>query len=58
MNYEDMTSAEIKALLVKEMSNRETVQYMLGWLKQSYIHPADDDTERFVAINQLKAYGV
>lgn len=58
MDYQNMSTKEIKTLLVKEMRERESVHYVIGWLMQSYISPSDEDTERDVAIKQLREYGV
>ena len=56
MNYEDMTTTEIKKLLVNKMLELKGVNYAFGWLKISYIFPMGEDTERAVAIKQLKEF--
>jgi hypothetical protein len=58
MNYDDMTTSEIKKMLIDKMLEQESVHYVLGWLKLSYFNPGDDALERAVAIKQLKEYGV
>lgn len=56
MNYEDMTTQELKKTLLKVMQERQTHHYMLGWLSMAYVGYSDEDTERAVAIMQLKKY--
>jgi hypothetical protein len=56
MNYDDMTTSEIKKLLVAKMLELKGVHYAFGWLKTSYIFTMGEDTERAVAIKQLKEY--
>jgi hypothetical protein len=58
MNYENMTTQELKKTLLKVMQQRETPHYMLGWLSMAYVGYGDEDTERTVAIMQLKKYEV
>jgi len=58
MNYESMTTSELKKLVIQKMSERESIHYVFGWLKQSYILAMDEDIERAVAIKQLKEYEV
>ena len=56
MNYDDMTDAAIKNLLIDTMKERESLHFVIGWLRSSYCNPTDADTERAVAIKQLKQY--
>ena len=56
MNYDDMTTSEIKKLLVEKMIELKGVNYALGWLKTSYIFPMGEEIERSVAIKQLKEF--
>jgi hypothetical protein len=56
MNYDDMTTSEIKKLLVNKMIELKGVNYALGWLKTSYIFPMGEEIERSVAIKQLKEF--
>ena len=56
MNYEDMTTSQIKKKLIEIMSERESEAYVFGWLRSAYIHQYDEDIERSVAIKQLKQY--
>lgn len=58
MNYDDMTTKEVKKLLIDKMVELKGVNYAFGWLKSSYVYAMDEDSERSVAIKQLKAYGV
>lgn len=53
---DEMTTKEIKEVLMLIMIERESVNFILGWLKQAYINPSDEDIERAVAIKQLKEY--
>jgi len=57
MKYEDMTSAEIKKMLIEKMLEQESIHYVLGWLKLAYFNPGDDELERDIAIKQLEQYG-
>lgn len=57
MNYEKMTTPELKKKLVEVLQERESIHYTLGWLQSSYFDPKDEEIERAVAIKQLKAYG-
>jgi hypothetical protein len=56
MNYDDMTTSEIKKLLVAKMIELKGVNYAVGWLKTSYIFPMGEEIERSVAIKQLKEF--
>ena len=56
MNYDDMTTSEIKKLLVAKMIELKGVNYALGWLKTSYIFTMGEEIERSVAIKQLKEF--
>jgi hypothetical protein len=56
MNYDDMTTSEIKKLLVNKMFELKGIHYTFGWLKTSYIFTMGEDTERAVAIKQLKEF--
>jgi hypothetical protein len=56
MNYDDMTTSEIKKLLVNKMFELKGINYALGWLKASYIFPMGEEIERSVAIKQLKEF--
>lgn len=58
MNYETMTDAALKSLLIDTMKERESLHYVIGWLRQSYCSPTHEDIERAVAIKQLESYGV
>lgn len=57
MDYENMSDAAIKVLLLEIMEQRESAAYVMGWLRQSYLFPSDAEIERSVAIKQLKQYG-
>jgi hypothetical protein len=56
MNYDDMTDAAIKNLLIDTMKERESLHYVIGWLRQSYCSPGPADIERVVAIKKLQEY--
>lgn len=56
MDYDSMSTAAIKSLLIDVMKERETLHYVIGWLRSSYCSPTHEDIERAVAIKQLKAY--
>jgi hypothetical protein len=53
---DDMTTSEIKKLLVEKMLELKGVNYAVGWLKTSYIFPMGEEIERSVAIKQLKEF--
>lgn len=57
MEYENMSDAAIKVLLLEIMEQREGAAYVMGWLRQSYCYPSSAEVERDVAVKQLKAYG-
>lgn len=54
MNYDSMTTADIKTRLIHMMKEKKGFHYTLGWLQSSYFHPQDEETERAVAIMTLK----
>jgi hypothetical protein len=56
-SLEDMTTAAIKIRLLDVMFEKESKDYVIGWLKSAYIYPNDQATERQIAISQLKKYG-
>ena len=56
MDYNDMTTEELKKMLITEMKKRYSSDYMLGWLEMSYLQGVDDSIERAVAIKQLKGF--
>jgi len=56
MNYESMTDAAIKNLLIDTMKERESLHFVIGWLRQSYCSPTHADIERVVAIKKLQEY--
>lgn len=56
--YDNMSTAAIKSLLIDVMKERESLHYVIGWLRQSYCSPTHEDIERAVAIKQLESYGV
>lgn len=58
MDYDNMSTAAIKSLLIDTMKERETLHYVIGWLRSSYCNPGLPDIERAVAIKQLESYGV
>jgi len=58
MDYDSMSTAAIKSLLIDTMKERESLHYVIGWLRSGYCTPADEDIERAVAIKQLESYGV
>jgi hypothetical protein len=58
MNYETMTDAALKSLLIDTMKERESLHFVIGWLRSSYCIPGPADIERVVAIKKLKEYGV
>ena len=58
MGVQNMTTSQIKKRLIDEMLKQESEAYVFGWLKSSYIHQYDEDTERHVAIKQLAKYEV
>lgn len=57
MNYETMTTPELKKKLVEVLQERESIHYMLGWLQAAYVTYWDEEIERAVAIKQLAQYG-
>jgi hypothetical protein len=56
MNYESMTDAALKNLLIDTMKERESLHFVIGWLRQSYCSPTHADIERVVAIKKLQEY--
>jgi hypothetical protein len=56
MNYDDMTDAAIKSLLIDTMKEHESLHFVIGWLRQSYCSPTHADIERVVAIKKLQEY--
>ena len=58
MDYNSMSTTAIKNLLIDVMKERESLHYVIGWLRSGYCSPTHEDIERAVAIKQLKAYGV
>lgn len=56
MNYESMTDAALKSLLIDTMKERESLHFVIGWLRESYCNPGPADIERVVAIKKLKEY--
>ena len=56
MNYESMTDAAIKSLLIDTMKERESLHFVIGWLRESYCNPTHADIERAVAIKKLQEY--
>lgn len=49
---------EAKELLIKTMRERESVNYVLGWLTNSYLVPQCDETEEYVVVKTLANYGI
>ena len=58
MDYDKMSTASIKNLLIDVMKQRESLEFVIGWLRNSYCFPCPSETERAVAIRQLKSYGM
>ena len=58
MDYDSMSTTAIKNLLIDVMKERESLHYVIGWLRESYCSPTHEDIERAVAIKQLEEYGV
>jgi hypothetical protein len=56
MDYNDMTTKEVKKLLIDKMVELKGVNYALGWLRSAYVYAMDEDSERSVAIKQLQEY--
>jgi hypothetical protein len=56
MNYDNMTDAAIKSLLIDTMKEHESLHYVIGWLRSGYCNPGPAEIERAVAIKQLKKY--
>ena len=56
MNYDDMSTKEVKKLLIDKMVELKGVNYALGWLRSAYVYAMDEDSERSVAIKQLQEY--
>ena len=53
-----MTLTEAKKLLIDTMMEKESIYFLLGWLKQCYCHKYDDEIEMAVVTHMLKEYGV
>ena len=53
-----MTLTEAKKLLIDTMMEKESIHFVLGWLKSGYYHRFDDEIEMAVVKNALKEYGV
>jgi hypothetical protein len=51
-----MTDAALKNLLIDTMKERESLHFVIGWLRQSYCSPTHADIERAVAIKKLQEY--
>jgi hypothetical protein len=56
MNYDNMTDAAIKSLLIDTMKEHESLHFVIGWLRSSYCSPTHADIERVVAIKKLQEY--
>lgn len=56
MDYDSMSDAAIKSLLIDTMKERESLHYVIGWLRSTYCNPSLPDIERAVAIKQLREY--
>lgn len=56
MDYENISDAELKIRLLYLMEKASGINYVLGWLKQSYIYPTLPEIERAVAIKEIKRY--
>jgi hypothetical protein len=56
MDYDGMTDQQIKSLLIDTMVERESLNYVFGWLRSSYFYPCDKGRERRLAIDELKSY--
>jgi hypothetical protein len=56
MNYDNMTDAAIKSLLIDTMKERESLHFVIGWLRSSYCSPGPAEIERAVAIKKLQEY--
>lgn len=53
-----MTLTEAKKLMIGMMQEKESIHYVMGWLKQSYYGSYSDEIEAAVVTRQLKEYGV
>lgn len=53
-----MTARQAKELLLKEMQERYSIHYVLGWLKSSYLNNFGEELETAVAVAGLKEYGI
>lgn len=53
-----MTARQAKELLLKEMQERYSIHYVLGWLQSYYLNDFDKEIENAVAVAELKEYGI
>lgn len=53
-----MTAKQAKELLLKEMQERYSIHYVLGWLQSSYLNNFGEEIETAVAVAELKNYGI
>lgn len=53
-----MTFTEAKELLIKTLREKESVNYVLGYLTNSYLAPQDDDAEKYIVTQTLSKYGI
>ena len=51
-----MSDVELKIRMLDLMEKSNSLHYMLGWLKNSYIYPTLPEIERAVAIKEIKRY--
>jgi hypothetical protein len=53
MEYANLTDKELKNLFFAKCVEVYSKDYLLGWLKSSYLSPMDAPTERQIIINNL-----
>lgn len=53
-----MTARQAKQLLLKEMQERYSIHYVLGWLESSYLNNSGEELDNKVAVAELKEYGI
>lgn len=53
MNYDHMTTKEVKQTLVNMLTKVRGKEFAFGWVMQSYLQNCDDATERRIAISTL-----
>lgn len=53
-----MTARQAKELLLKEMQERYSIHYVLGWLVSSYLNNFGEEFDNVVAVKELKNYGI